>query len=434
MMSDNISKKDGNTMLSLAKKLFPINRSILGRGIRESLEVFKTLHPEFQTIIFKTGERVFDWEIPYEWEINDAYLEHESGIKFAEFKKNNLHVVSYSVAVKETINKEKLLKKIYTLPKQRNAIPYMTSYYKNDWGFCLDKETLEKMPEGNYNVVIDSKLSVGELHLIEAIIKGVQKRKEIFFSSYLCHPSMANNELSGPVLLNQILSYIKKKYPKPKLSYRFVLLPETIGSIAYLSKRLDELKTNLECGFNLTCVGDERAYSHIQSRNGNNLADKALKASLIGKDNFKTFSFLDRGSDERQYCAPGIDLPVATFCRSRFGDYPEYHTSLDDFHVVTANGLQGSFEIMKNIIDAFELGLYPKVKFLCEPNLGKRGLYPLTSELNGVHPAELRTNILAYCDGQTSLFEISQILNMNLCYVIKEIKILNTNNLIEINS
>ena len=433
-MNNNISQIEGNKMLSLAKKLFPINRSILGPGIRESLEVFKTLNPEFQTIIFKTGEQVFDWQIPYEWDINDAYLEHESGIRFAEFKKNNLHVVSYSKPVKETINKEKLLKKIYTLPKQRNAIPYMTSYYKNDWGFCLDKETLEKMPEGNYNVVIDSKLSVGELHLIEAIIKGVQKRKEIFFSSYLCHPSMANNELSGPVLLNQILSYIKKKYPKPKHSYRFVLLPETIGSIAYISKRLDELKTNLVCGFNLTCVGDERAYSYIQSRNGNNLADKALKASLIGKDNFKTFSFLDRGSDERQYCAPGIDLPLATFCRSRFGDYPEYHTSLDDFNVVTANGLQGSFEIMKNIIDAFELGLYPKVKFLCEPNLGKRGLYPLTSELNGVHPAELRTNILAYCDGQTSLFEISQILNINLYYVIQEIKILKTNKIIEINS
>ena len=433
-MNNNISQEEGNKMLLLAKKLFPMNRSILGPGIRESLEVFKNLNPEFKTIIFKTGEQVFDWEIPYEWNINDAYLEHESGLKFAEFKKNNLHVVSYSAAVKETINKEKLLKKIYTLPKQRNAIPYMTSYYKNDWGFCLDKETLEKMPEGNYKVVIDSKLSVGELHLIEAIIKGAQKRKEIFFSSYLCHPSMANNELSGPVLLNQILSYVKKKYPKPKLTYRFVILPETIGSIAYISKRLDELKTNLECGFNLTCVGDERAYSHIQSRNGNNLADKALKASLIGKDNFKTFSFLDRGSDERQYCAPGIDLPLATFCRSRFGDYPEYHTSLDDFNVVTAHGLQGSFEIMKNIIDAFELGLYPKVKFLCEPNLGKRGLYPLTSELNGVHPAELRTNVLAYCDGQTSLFEISQILNINLCYVIREIKVLKTNNLIEINS
>ncbi len=420
-------------MLSLAKKLFPMNRSILGPAIRESLEVFKNLNPEFETITFKTGEKVFDWEIPYEWSINDAYLEHESGMRFAEFKKNNLHIMSYSVAVRETINKEKLLNKIYSLPKQRNAIPYMTSYYKNDWGFCLDQETLEKMPEGNYNVVIDSKLSPGELHLIEAIIKGSNTRKEIFFSSYLCHPSMANNELSGPVLLNQILSYIKEIYPKSKYSYRFVLLPETIGSIAYISKRLVELKTNLECGFNLTCVGDERAYSHIQSRNGNNLADNALKASLIGKSNFKTFSYLDRGSDERQYCAPGVDLPIATFCRSRFGDYPEYHTSLDDFNVVTANGLQGSFDIMKNIIDAFELGLYPKVKFLCEPNLGKRGLYPLSSELNGVHPAEFRTNVLTYCDGEKSLFEISQILNINLYYVIQEIEVLRKNNLIEIN-
>lgn len=231
-------------MLKEAKKLFPICRSITGEGIRKSFNHFKNKHKEFKTFKFKTGEKVFDWVIPKEWQINDAYLEHESGERYAEFSHNNLHVYSYSKPVDKVMSKSELLNHIHTLPSQPKAIPYATTYYSDNWGFCLDYETYSKLPEGKYKVLIDSKLFPGNLELIESKLKGKYK-KEIFFSSYLCHPSMANDELSGPVLIDQLISYIKKKYPENKMSYRFVLLPETIGSIAYLSKNYKDLKKNV---------------------------------------------------------------------------------------------------------------------------------------------------------------------------------------------
>ena len=418
-------------MLSLAKDLFPFNRSIMGPDIRRSLEVFKKQHSEFKLIEFSTGDHVFDWEIPQEWIIRDAYMEHESGRRFAEFSKSNLHIMGYSMPVDRRFCKQELLNHIHTHPHCRSAIPYVTSYYKKDWAFCMSQDEVDELPEGMYRVVIDSDFKDGSLSLQEAVIQGTTK-KEIFFSSYLCHPSMANNELSGPVLLSQIIDYVKS-IPNRVYTYRFVILPETIGSIAYLSRTKDELKENVVCGYNLSCVGDERAYSHVESRQGNNLADIALKAALINKENVINYSFLERGSDERQYCAPGIDLPICTFCRSKFGRYPEYHSSKDDFSVVTAKGLEGSFKVMKTIIDSLEMGIYPKIKVLCEPQLGKRGLYPNTSKLHkGKHPAETRMNVIAYCDGQTNVYDIANKLSINLADVLEEIKILNDYDLVEV--
>jgi len=426
-MKDNI---EGQRMIEFAKKLFPLNRSICGPDIRKSFDFFQNYHKEFKRISFKSGEKVFDWIIPNEWIINDGYIEHESGKRFAEFKKNNLHIVGYSIPIELNMDKKSLLKKIHTLEDQKDSIPYVTSYYSKDWGFCLDKKTLDKLPDGKYKVKIKSEFHKGTLDLIEAKIIGA-KNKEIFFSSYLCHPSMANNELSGPVLINEILSYVKNQYPNPKYTYRFVLLPETIGSIAYLSRKKDELKRNMICGYNLSCVGDERNFSIIKSRYGDNLADRSLKSILVNKKNFKEYSFLDRGSDERQYCSPGIDLPVCTFCRSKFGEYPEYHNSSDNFKLVTSKGLQDSFEIFKTIIDSFEIGIYPNVSNLCEPQLGKRGLYPnISKHQKGVHPARKRMNILAYCDGKNTIFDISKILNLEVEEVLNEIKILKKNKLI----
>ncbi len=426
-MKDNI---EGERMIKFAKKLFPLNRSICGPDIRKSFDFFQNNHKEFKRISFKSGEKVFDWIIPNEWIIHNGYIEHESGKRFADFKKNNLHIVGYSIPVELNMDKESLLKKIHTLEDQKDSIPYVTSYYSKDWGFCLDKKTFDKLPDGQYKVKIKSEFHKGTLDLIEAKIIGKQN-KEIFFSSYLCHPSMANNELSGPVLIDELLSYVKKQYPNPKYTYRFVLLPETIGSIAYLSRKKDDLKRNMVCGYNLSCVGDERNYSIIKSRYGDNLADRSLKSVLVNKKNFKEYSYLDRGSDERQYCSPGIDLPLCTFCRSKFGEYPEYHNSSDNFKLVTSKGLQDSFEVFKTIIDAFEIGIYPKVSNFCEPQLGKRGLYPNISKLHkGVHPARKRMNILAYCDGKNTIFDISKILSIEVEEVLNEIKILKKNNII----
>ena len=405
-------------MLKWAKDLFSICRSITGDGTRMTLSYFEKINPEFRRLKFKTGQKVFDWEIPKEWNIKDAYLEHESGKRYAEFKKCNLHIVGYSKPVNKKISKKELLNYIHTQKDQPDSIPYVTSYYKERWGFCLSENQKSKLPDGNYKVIIDSDLKNGNLELSDAIFKGKTK-KEIFFSSYICHPSMANNELSGPVLLNAIMHYIKSNYPKSKFTYRFVLLPETIGSIAYLSKFMKVMKSNMICGFNLTCVGDERAYSYVGSRKGNTLADDAIEAALFGLSNVKKYSYLDRGSDERQYCAPGIDLPVCCFSRSR-SEYPEYHTHKDNFNVVTQKGLEGSFNVVKKIIDAIELELYPKTTMFGEPNLGKRGLYPTLSQKGKYENIRLRMNLIAQSDGMTNIFKIAKLLNKPLDKLCKE--------------
>lgn len=416
-------------MIEWAKDLFPICRSLTGKGTRETIAYFQKINPSIKQHSFKTGESVFDWEIPKEWEINDAYIEHESGQRFAQFKDHNLHILGYSSPINKVMSKEELLPHIYTQPDQPDLIPYVTSYYKERWGFCMSHNEKEKLPERKYRVVVDSRLFEGELNVADAIIRG-DLEKEIFFSSYICHPSMANNELSGAVLLSALLKYVSEHYKKPKYSYRFVLIPETIGSIAYLSKNLEQMQKNIVSGFNLSCVGDERAYSHVQSRFGKNLADRALESAMIDLDNVHTYSFLSRGSDERQYCAPGIDLPLCGFCRSKYGEYPEYHTDADNFDVVTQEGLMGAFNVMKNIIDAFELGITPKTNVLCEPQLGKRNLYPTISQKGQHNSVKTRMDFLAYADGKTSVFDIAKIINKPLHLVTEEVKILSKNGLI----
>ncbi len=426
--TNRIESEAGADMLALAKSLFPLNRSLMGPDIRRSLEIFQKLHPEFKKIEFTTGTKVYDWEVPQEWCIREAFIEHESGKRFAIFSENNLHLMGYSEPVDKVLDKKELLKRINSLPNNRTAIPYLTSYYKKSWAFCMSNEQVEKLPEGKFRVFIDSEFKDGYLCLQEAIINGTSN-KEIFFSSYLCHPSMANNELSGPVLLSKLMDYVKTLKNR-RYTYRFVLLPETIGSIAYLSLRRDLLKKNVICGYNLSCVGDERAYSHVESRYGNNLSDIALRSAFINLENASHYSFLERGSDERNYCAPGVDLPICTFCRSKFGNYPEYHSSQDNFNVVTEKGLSGSFKIMKTIIDSLEISLYPKINTICPPQLGKRGLYPDTWEAYDGTTAELRMNIIAYCDGKSTIFDIANKVNANLSSVLKEIKILYENDLI----
>ena len=420
MIKKKIDKKF--PMIKWAKDLFPLCRSLTGDGTRKTLRYFQNINNEFKILNFKSGKKVFDWSIPLEWNIKDAYIEHNSKKRFAEFKKNNLHILGYSMPVNKVIKKEELLKHIYSQKDQPNSIPYVTSYYKKRWGFCMTENTKKKLPSGNYKVLINSTLSKGIMEIMHAKISGKSK-KEIFFSSYVCHPSMANNELSGPVLLNAIMQYLKAKYPKSFYSYRFVLLPETIGSIAYLSKFKNILKKNVICGFNLTCVGDEREYSVINSPEGNTLADYSLESALIGKKNVKSYSFLHRASDERQYCAPNIDLPLCRFSKSK--DYPEYHTDKDDFKVVTEKGLDQSLDVFKDIIDAFETGLYPKTKILCEPNLGKRNLYPTISQ-KGSYNNELvmRMDLIALSNGKNSIFKISKLLNKNLNTVCREYKLL----------
>ena len=415
-------------MIDWAKDLFPICRSIAGPGQKETIKYFQKINPELKVVKFKSGKKVFDWVVPHEWIIKDAYIKHESNKIFCDFKKNNLHVVNYSMPINKIISKKNLLKNLHTEKNYPSAIPYITSYYKKRWGFCISENDKKKLPSGKYKILIDSKFKKGSMDICHAVLKG-KKKKEIFFSSYICHPSMANNELSGPVVLNKLMQYVKDTYKNLKFSYRFVLLPETIGSIAYLSKYRKILKKNIIAGFNLTCVGDNKEYTHVLSRLGNTLADEALESALYNIKNASQYPFLDRGSDERQYCSPGIDLPLCVFSRSK--KYKEYHTSKDNFDLVTEKNLNDSFKVLKNIVDAFELCLYPKTKILCEPNLGKRNLYP-TIVKKGVYTEEvfLRRDLITYSDGKTNIFKISKIIKRPLKKIINEYILLKKNKIL----
>lgn len=399
----------GLEMYQLMQRLFPICRSITGDGVRETLQIIQK-HIPLTVHEVPTGEKVLDWEVPKEWNIKDAYVLNEDGEKIIDFQKNNLHVVGYSIPVNTVVSLEELQSHLYSLEEQPECIPYVTSYYKERWGFCLTHDQREELKEGNYRVVIDSELKEGHLTFGELIIPG-ESEKEIFFSTYICHPSMANNELSGPVLATFLAKYILSK-PR-KYTYRIVYVPETIGSITYLSRNLEEMKKNIIAGFNLTCVGDERAISFLESRYANTLADKvALNVLNQSYPDYIYYSFLTRGSDERQYCSPGVDLPVVSILRTKYGVYPEYHTSLDNLDLVTADGLQGSYDIYKECIELLEQNAIYKVNCLGEPQLGKRGLYPTLSSKGSSNFVRDMLNLLAYADGNNDLIDISNRINV----------------------
>ncbi len=397
-------------MIELAKELWPICRSITGSGIRESLEIIRRIVPELKIHEVPSGEKCFDWEIPLEWNINDAYIISPSGEKIIDFKKSNLHVVGYSTPINLELNLDELEPHLFSLPNQPNAIPYITSYYSENWGFCLTHNQRMKLERGKYHVRIDSSLKSGVLNYGEVFLEG-ESDKEVFLSTYLCHPSMANNELSGPVVVTELLKWLKQK--KRKFSYRIVFIPETIGSIAYLSRNLSHLKEKVVAGYNVTCIGDDRSYSFLPSRFGDTLSDKAALHVLshIAPD-FKRYSFLDRGSDERQYCSPGVDLPIASVMRTKYGEYDEYHTSLDNFDVVTESGLLGGYEALRRCIEVIESNCTFKVRFPCEPQLGKRGLYPNMGSKKTKEIVQDMMNFLAYCDGDHSLLDIAELLDV----------------------
>jgi len=419
-------------LLKFCEDLYEIPRSLTGKGVIKSLEYIQKIIPiEIKKV--KSGTKVFDWTVPPEWNIRDAYIiDLESGKKIVDFKKHNLHVMGYSEPINKTFSYEKLLHHLHFLEDQPNAIPYLTSYYSKNWGFCISYNDFKKINKSSkFKVFIDSDFNEkGELAYGELLIKG-QVKQEIFFSSYICHPQMVNNELSGPAVLTGIANSLLKK--KNYYSYRFVLTPETIGSIAYISKNLKSLKDNVIGGYNITCVGDEKNWGLVPSRYENNISDNIAKHVLaINHPNFIKYSWLDRGSDERQYCAPGVDLPISSITRSKYGEFPEYHTSLDNFDLVTEKGLNDSLEIYLKCIDIFEKNIsYPKINVLCEPQLGKRGLYPQISTKNQNHDIRNMMNFISYCDGKNSILDIANLCNIDFFECYKFYKKLNNEGLFE---
>lgn len=289
---------NGSQMYELCRKLFPICRSITGDGVRKTLNI---INEELDgRLIIKevpTGTKAFDWTVPKEWNINDAWIKDSSGKKILDFKENNLHVVGYSLPVDEIVTLDELKRIVYTQSDQPDVIPYVTSYYSERYGFCMSQNQVDNLKEDNYHVYIDSELKEGNLTYGEIVIQG-ESEEEIFLSTYICHPSMANNELSGPVVALSLIKWLLSS--DRRYTYRIIFIPETIGSIVYLSKNYQYLKKHVIAGFNISCVGDDRTYSYVASRYGNTLADKVAQNVLkFHYPEYKKYSFLKRGSDER---------------------------------------------------------------------------------------------------------------------------------------
>ena len=430
MLNENPNPTHGQEMYSWATDLFPMNRSLTGHGTDETLAYLKKLLPDLEIKSIASGVEAFDWVVPKVWNIEKAYIKNTLGETLIDFDKSNLHVMGYSTPINGVLTKEDLLKHVHMLPDQPTAIPYVTSYYKENWAFCMSMLQWESLGDGPFEILIDSNLKPGLLNYGEIYLSG-ETAQEILFSSYVCHPSMANNELSGPVVLTKLMQEIQK-LPSRQYSYRAIFVPETIGSIVFLSRNLDQLKKNLIAGWVLTCVGDSGQFSYIPSRLGNTYADRVTLENLrdLGEP-FKEYTWLDRGSDERQFCAPGIDLPVCSVTKTKYGEYPEYHTSLDDLNFISPEGLMETLELFLQIVQVLERNRTPKIKTLGEPQLGKRDLYPNTSTLKSNSSIREFMNVISFLDGRRNLSEIAEQLQISETEVLRIVEILQRHELID---
>ena len=361
--------------------LWPICRSITGQGVRQSIEILKEVIPlEMHEV--KTGTQAFDWQVPREWNVDDAYITDMDGNRLIDFKENNLHLMSYSIPIKRTMTWLELEPHLYFDANLAQAIPYRTSYYKDNWGFCLSKNQYDKISKNDeFQVFIDTSLSDGVLNYADLVLPG-DSSEEIFFSSYICHPSMANNEISGPLLLAAIYQYVKK-LPNRKYTYRFLLAPETIGAICYLSEYGENLKENMKAGYILTCVGLDQPVTYKRSRQltayNDRVFEYVLKNEELNSLPYEILDFSPFGSDERQYCSSGFNLPVGSAVRGMYGKYPEYHTSLDNKDLLSFQAIHEMVDLYSKVVDIIENDIFYISEYpYCEPQLGKRGVYPTT--------------------------------------------------------
>lgn len=428
------SENRGNQMFQLMEKLYPICRSITGDGVRKTLEIIKKEIP-LQIHEVPTGKKVFDWTIPKEWNINDAYIINPDGKKIVDFKESNLHVLNYSIPINQKISLLELKKHIHTIPEKPNVVPYVTSYYSENWGFCMKHNDFLNLKEGEYSVVIDSKLEKGSLTYGEFLIPG-KSDFEILLSCYVCHPSMCNDNLSGVVLLTEIAKYFKNI--ENYYSIRFIFVPETIGTITWIHQNEANL-SKIKHGLVATCLGDSGKFTYKKSRQGNAGIDKTVIEILEKSEiEFKIVDFFPWGSDERQLCSPGFDLPIGSLMRSMYGteDFPEYHTSADNLEFVKKESLKESFEKYLEIVKSLnkkrpEMSssdknkknsenskLYKNLIQKCEPQLGKRGIYRILGGQN--NNFEKRKNefaifwVLNLSDGTNSLKDIANRSNLPL--------------------
>jgi aminopeptidase-like protein len=397
--------KEGQELYEIVSALYPICRSITGDGVRKSLRLLQGTVPlELHEV--PSGNQVFDWIVPMEWNIRDAYIKNPTGQRVVDFRRSNLHVLNYSVPIHQTMSFAELRPHLFTLPETPDWIPYRTSYYRETWGFCLSHRQLEAMTDEEYEVCIDSTLESGHLTYGEYRIQGATD-DEVLISSHSCHPSLCNDNLSGMATaagLARLLSAASLHY-----SYRFLWVPGTIGSITWLARN-EAVLPRIKHGLVLSCLGDDGPFNYKRSRRGHADVDRAVEHVLRHSEHdFEVVDFTPYGYDERQYCSPGINLPVGCFMRTPNGRYPQYHTSADDLNLITPAALGESLQQLLRVIQIFEKnGYYMNLNPKCEPQLGRRGLY---RQMGGVKDASAREMamlwVLNLSDGRHDLLDIA---------------------------
>jgi aminopeptidase-like protein len=403
---DPNSPELGQLIYSFVSELYPICRSITGHGLRETLRRIGEKIP-LQIREVPSGTPVFDWTVPREWNIRDAYVKNSRGDRVLDFQRSNLHVVNYSVPIRMRLSLRELKEHLHSLPGHPDWIPYRTSYYRETWGFCISQRELDGLQEDEYEAVIESSLEDGHLSYGELLLPG-ETPEEILVSTHCCHPSLCNDNLSG-IAVASFLALALTQQPR-RYSYRFLFIPGTIGSITWLSRN-EQVVPQIKHGLVLACAGDRGGFSYKRSRRGNTEIDRAVLHVLDHSGEAHAISdFCPYGYDERQYCSPAFNLPVGCLTRTPHGQFPEYHTSADNLDFITAEALVGTLRRCLEVFDLLERNRsYRNVNPKCEPQLGKRGLY---RELGGHAEAETREIamlwVLNLSDGENSLLDIAE--------------------------
>jgi aminopeptidase-like protein len=396
---------DGPGMHAVVRRLYPLCRSITGDGVRATLRIVDESIPLAITEV-PTGTEVFDWTVPMEWNIRDAYIAGAGGRRVVDFRESNLHVVSYSVPVDATMTLDELRPHLHTLPEQPDLIPYRTSYYAADWGFCLRHDVLRELPDGPYRVVIDSTLADGHLTYGEHVVAG-RTSDEVIISCHVCHPSLANDNLAGVAVATALAQRLAEA--TPRYTYRFLFIPGTIGSITWLALNADRIE-RVRHGLVLACAGDAGQLTYKRSRRGDAGIDRVMAHVLAGSGRpHRIVDFSPYGYDERQFCSPGFNLGVGCLTRTPYAAYPEYHTSADNPDFVRPEALADTLEACWEAFQVLDrnrryLNLYP----YCEPQLGKRGLYGSLGGRSDTKQAQLAMLwVLNLSDGELDLLDIA---------------------------
>jgi aminopeptidase-like protein len=395
----------GQDLHEFAAELYPICRSITGDGIRRTLAMIQERIP-LQTFEVSTGTQVFDWNVPKEWNVRDAYVADSSGKRVVDFRKCNLHVMNYSVPVHATLPISELRTRLFTIPDHPDWIPYRTSYYKEDWAFCLSHNQMLALDDEEYEVCIDSSLTEGHLTYGECYLPG-QTSDEILISCHACHPSLANDNLSGMTVATSLAKFLSAR--DLRYSYRFLFIPGTIGAITWLARNKEKVGS-IRGGLVLTCLGDAGIFHYKKSRQGNSEIDRAAANVLKHESrSAEILEFSPYGYDERQYCSPGFDLPIGCLMRSVWGSFPEYHTSADNLDFIQPLQLAESLRRCISILDVLESNrLYRNLNPYCEPQLGRRNLYCCTGGQAIGAEINARLWVLNLSDGKYSLLDIAE--------------------------